>query len=256
MIRIWNEDCVEGARKHLADREVDLLICDPPFGIGGAALDKHYNRDEDNVLGGYVEAPQDYYTFSLRWLAEARRVLKDDGSLYVLSGWTNLRHLLNAAHDLDWYLINHPIWHYNFGVYTKKKYVSAHYDILYLKKSRSAQVKFNTYCRFTGARDATGSPLYRDLQDVWVIKREYHPGELKNRNKLPDALVEKMVAYSSDEHDVVGDFFLGNFTTATVALRMNRVPVGFEVNQAAYAYHMPRLQAQVGQPPLSDNPAA
>lgn len=234
MFQIYNEDCVTGAEKHLADKSVDLLLCDPPFGINETTLHKHYNRNEDNVLPGYTEAPTDYYEFSYKWLQQGKRVLKDTGSAYIVSGWTNLGELLRAVKELDFYLVNHLIWKYNFGVYCQKKYVSSHYHILYLKKSKSAKVKFNTNCRFSGERDQSGSPLYRDLEDVWIINKEYHPGKVKNKNKLPDALVEKMIAYSSDEGDIICDFFLGNFTTANVALRMGRVPMGFELNKEAF----------------------
>ena len=241
MYPIWNEDCVLGAAARIEDETVDLIVTDPPFGIDGAKLDKHYNRKESNVLDGYVEAPDDYYGFSRAWLEQARRVMKPNASMYIVSGWTNLRQLLNACHDLGLFLINHCVWKYNFGVYTQRKYVTSHYHVLYLKKSEKAKPTFNTHCRFTGERDRTGSPLYRDMEDVWVINREYQPGEVKNKNKLPDALVEKMIAYSSNEGDVVADFFLGNFTTAFCALKMKRKPVGFELNPASFQHNMDRL---------------
>lgn len=242
MYPIWNVNCVEGAKALIRDETVDLIVTDPPFGIQETTFGKHYNRDESTVIDGYVEAPPDYYAFSRAWLEQARRVLKPNGSMYVVSGWTNLRHVLNACHDAGLFLVNHCVWKYNFGVFTRKKYVTSHYHVLYLKKSEKAKPTFNTTCRFSAARDATGSPLYRDLEDVWVIKKEYQPGAVKNKNKLPDALVEKMIAYSSNEGDVVADFFLGNFTTAFCAARMGRVPTGFELNPVAYRHNMEKLR--------------
>lgn len=245
MLAIYNEDCILGAKNYLNDSTADLIICDPPFGIEGNTLHKHYNRNEGNVISGYVEAPDDYYTFSREWLTQAIRVLKQNGSMYIVSGWTNLRHLLNAVEDVGFYLINHIIWKFNFGVFTQKKYVSSHYHILYLKKPKG-KPKFNTNCRFSNQRDESGSPLYRDLEDVWMIKKEYKPGQIKNKNKLPDALVEKMIAYSSDEGDTICDFFLGNFTTAFVALKMGRIPIGFEINKESFDFNMEKLNIQYG----------
>ncbi len=237
--RLYNRDCIAGARDHLDDRSVDLLICDPPFG-----LDDHqtaYNRDHRLVLPGYNEAPKDYGYWTYDWLEEARRVLKPDGSIYVVSGWSNLRSVLDALHDLDMPLINHVIWKFNFGVNTTRKFVTSHYHILYARRSRGAKPYFDTHCRFLPGRDRDGSILYRDLEDVWVIPKEYHQGLAKNRNKLPDALVEKMIQYSSAPGDVVCDFFLGNFTTAYVAGRLRRKVWGFEVNPVAFRHHAPRL---------------
>lgn len=255
---IYNEDCIIGSKKHLKEESVDLGIYDPPFGINEGSFDKHYKRDKKFVLDGYVEAPKDdYYKFSFDWISEAKRVSKPNGSIYIVSGWTNLNHILNAANDLNLNLINHIIWKFNFGVSTKKKFVTSHYHILYLSKQKSNPT-FNTYCRFSSQeKNENGKSsnyqdiedvfnidedgLYDDLEDVFTINKEYNPNEIKNKNKLPDALIEKLILYSSNPNDVVCDFFMGNFTTAIVAKKLGRMPTGFELNKGGFDYHMKRL---------------
>jgi site-specific DNA-methyltransferase (adenine-specific) len=241
--KIYNEDCVGGLKKHIADKSVDLVIADPPFGIKESTFEKHYNRNEENVLGGYVEAPDNYYQFTLDWLTECNRVLDDKGSIYIVSGWSRLRDVLNAIDAVDLHVINHIVWRFNFGLFTKTKFVTSHYHILYLKKDKKTKVTFNTNCRFSGNdRDENGrSLLYRDLEDVWNIKKEYHKGKQKNRNKLPDRLVEKMILYSSNPADIVLDPFLGNFTTAFAAQRLGRVPIGFEINEITFNHNIALL---------------
>lgn len=238
-------NCISEAKRHLADGSIDLLICDPPFGIGEGRFGAQYNRDDSCVLPGYVEAPSDYGEWTIRWMEQAKRVLAPNGAMYVVSGHTNLIHVLNAADQLQFDLRNHIIWRYAFGVFTKRKYVTSHYHILYLSRSARSRPTFNTHCRFNpDQRDPNGrSQLYGDLEDVWNIKRDSQRGTSKNANKLPEALVEKMIRYSSNPDDVVGDFFLGNFTTATVAQRLGRNVVGFEMNRAAFDYHLPRIIA-------------
>jgi site-specific DNA-methyltransferase (adenine-specific) len=239
---IYNEDCVSGAIKHLKSESVDLGIHDPPFGIHEASFDKHYKRKKEFLIDGYVEAPDDYYKFSLNWIEQAKRVLKPNGSMYIISGWSHLRHILNAVHDLDLNTINHIIWKFNFGVATKKKFVTSHYHILYVAK-RNSKPKFRTFCRFgTHEKDDRNRSLnYQDLEDVFVINKEYTPSKKKNKNKLPDALIEKLILYSSDVNDVVCDFFLGNFTTALVSKRLGRIPVGFEINPESFSYWNEKL---------------
>lgn len=238
--RFYNEDCISGARKHLPDNSVDLIICDPPYGIGGDTLHKHYNRDEKFVLGGYIEVPSaEYPEFSNQWIQEAERVLKPGGSIYVISGYTNLIHILNALHNTQLKEINHIIWRYNFGVYTRTKYISSHYHILFYKKG-DAKHTFNTFSRFADSEKSEfgGSANYRDREDVWIINREYKPGAVKNKNELPTELLVKMIQYSSNEGDVVCDFFLGSFSTAKVAKGLNRRAVGFEMSKTAYDYQI------------------
>lgn len=241
-MRIYNKECISGANRHFGDETVDLIICDPPFGIGELKFDKHYARDESKVLDGYIEAPFDYCEFSCRWIEQGARILKPNGSMYIISGWTHLREVLIAADAYGMELVNHIIWKYNFGVATQKKFATSHYHILYLKK-KGGKPLFNTHCRY-GPQHKTGSgksALYADMEDVWVIPREYQPGEVKNKNKLPEALLEKIILYSSNPGDVVCDFFLGNFTTAVVARKLGRIPCGFEINVKSFDFHMNNL---------------
>ncbi len=77
---------------------------------------------------------------------------------------------------------------------------------------------------------------YQDREDVWIINREYKPGQIKNKNELPKSLLTKMIMYSSNEDDIVCDFFLGSFSTAKVAIGLGRKACGFEINPNAFSY--------------------
>ena len=238
--QFYNQDCVTGSREHLADNSIDLIITDPPYGIDGHKLDKHYNRNENFVIDGYVEIPKDDYPeFSKNWINEAERVLKPGGSLYVVSGYTNLVDILNALRETNLIELNHIIWKYNFGVYTKTKFVSSHYHILYYKKGRKKHT-FNTFARYSDFEKSEhgGSSNYSDREDVWIINREYKPGVVKNKNELPTKLLTKIIQYSSNENDIVCDFFLGSFSTAKVARGLNRRSIGFELSKMAFNYQI------------------
>ena len=237
-------DCVEGSLKHMEPSSVDLIICDPPFGIGESSFGRYYNRDNSNVVEGYVEIPDKYDIFSMEWIGAAKRILKETGSMYIVSGWTNLADVLNAIDRNNLFVINHIIWKFNFGVFTRKKFVTSHYHILYVKKDKKFKVTFNKSCRFASTqRDQKGGSLvYQDMEDVWVINKEYHRGKKKNNNKLPESLVAKMIQYSSNERDVVCDFFLGNFTTAIVAKKLRRKFCGFEINKKSFDLGMKTLE--------------
>jgi len=240
----YNQDCITGAREHLPDKSVDLIITDPPFAINGDILHKHYHRKEEHVFEGYVEVDQEEYRdFSIKWLHEAHRVLKDTGSMYVVSGWSNLLDILLALEKNDFEIINHIIWKYNFGVSTRHKFVTSHYHILYCKKSGAKRVKFNTFCRFgtSEKNDDNSSMLYNDLEDVWVINRDFKKGRLRNKNTLPAELLKKMILYSSDEDDLVCDLFLGSFSTAKIARSLNRYSTGFEMNGDVYDYQLEQM---------------
>lgn len=240
----YNIDCIEGCQKHIKDNSVDLIITDPPYGINGDKLHKHYNRNESFVLDGYIEIPQkEYAEFSLNWVKEAERILKPGGSMYIVSGYSNLIDILNSLKETSLEEINHIIWKYNFGIYTKTKFVSSHYHILFYVKPGKKHT-FNTYCRYgqDEKSEKNGSSNYLDREDVWIINREYKPNQIKNKNELPSELLIKMIQYSSNENDLVCDLFLGSFSTAKVAIGLNRNATGFEKSKIAFDYQIKQIK--------------
>ena len=139
--------------------------------------------------------------------------------------------------------MNHIIWKYNFGVYTRRKFVSSHYHILYYVKP-GAEHTFHTHCRYGEMEkdEKEGSLNYQDREDVWIINREYKPGKIKNKNELPTQLLVKILQYSSNEGDTVCDLFLGSFATLKIALAMNRQVCGFEKSRIAFRHQMRELK--------------
>ncbi|MDD1679434.1 MAG: site-specific DNA-methyltransferase [Methanomicrobiales archaeon] len=233
---LYNEDCVTGAARHIPDGAVDLIVTDPPYGIEGDRLHRHYNRNEDYVTGGYVEIPwEDYGKFCTRWIDVAERVLRPGGSFYIVSGYTNLSYILDALRSTRLREVNHLIWKYSFGVFTRKKYVSSHYHILFYEKPGGERT-FHTEARY-GLQEKTpnGRSLNNlDREDVWIINREYKPARPKNKNELPLGLLTKILQYSSSEGDLVCDFFCGGFSTARAAMGLNRRFVGFEISPEVF----------------------
>ena len=235
----YNEDCIQGCRKHIKDNVIDLVVTDGPFAIKGDKLDNHYGRSKELILPGYVEIPAEKYAeFCKSWIGEVDRILRPGGSAYIVSGYTHLPDILNGLRETSLKEINHIIWEYNFGVYTTRKYVTSHYHILYYYKPGGKRV-FNTYARYGSTfEDKRGNPSYQDRGDVWHINREFKRGQVKNQNELPKELLKKMILYSSNEGEIVCDLFLGSFSTAKVAIGLNRYAIGFEKNKIAYDYQM------------------
>jgi site-specific DNA-methyltransferase (adenine-specific) len=199
----------------LPDGVIDLIVTDPPFAIDFSAQRLNYNRTGSNVIGGYREIPsEEYADFTRAWIGEASRVLSPEGSMYIFSGWNRLRDILEGIDAAGLTTLNHLIWKYQFGVYTKHKYVTSHYHILYVVKNK---------------KNYTFNKLDHYPEDVWVINREYWKGKKKTPTKLPQELVRKIVRYSSNPGDIVFDPFLGSGTVAVVAQQEGRHFIGFEI---------------------------
>ena len=242
-LHLSNSDATEFI-KTIPDSTLQCIICDPPFGLDEDQFEKHYARNKDNVIDGYQTAPKDdklYENWLKTWIHQIPRVLKPDGTLYIVCAWNHVCDVelaIRSAPNPGLSVVNHIIWKYNFGVYTQKKFVSSHYHIIRCAVGTNIPL-FNSRAYFSET-DKTGdghSAQYSDMEDVWFIPKEYKQGESKNINKLPDALVKKMILYSSNPGDWVADFFLGNFTTAYNAIKEGRKFMGCEINEKIYNEH-------------------
>ena len=232
---IINADCIVGM-KSINNKIIDLIVTDPPFAIDFKAKRANYNRTPENVLEGYHEIKQkDYLPFSRNWINEAYRVLKDSGSMFVFSGWSNLKDILIALDEVDFKLVNHIIWKYQFGVVTTNKYVSSHYHCLYVCKDDKKR-KFYPNSRFK-----SGNTRYKDMEDVWTINREYWRNEKKTPTKLPSEIIKKILQYASKPDDMVLDPFLGSGQVAVVSKEMGRRYMGFEMIKEYYNFAKKRI---------------
>ncbi|MEO0140212.1 MAG: site-specific DNA-methyltransferase [candidate division WOR-3 bacterium] len=211
--RIYQGDC----RKligYVPAESVDLVIADPPFGIDFKGKPSNYNRTAERVLDGYADEMGDYLNFSRSWISKLPAVLKETGSAFIFSGWNNLKDVLIAIDESGLVPVNHLIWKYQFGVYTRRRFVTSHYHIVFAAKNPK-KYKFHKIERYP--------------EDVIIIKREYWSGKIKTPTKLPLALVERLILYTTDPNDMVLDPFMGSGTTAVAALRTGRRFLGFEI---------------------------
>lgn len=244
--QIYNMDCLDGL-KHVGGGSIDLVITDPPFAIDFKAHRTNYNRTQSRVLQGYNEVHVDEYAnFTKAWMSEVHRVLKTSGSMFVFSGWNNLKDILVALDDLKFVTVNHIIWKYQFGVVCSRKFVTSHYHCLYVCKDDAKRKFFNSARYDKGDRHENGGSLrYQDLEDVWAIKREYWHGDKKTPTKLPAELIEKILLYASEEGDVVLDPFLGSGQVAVISKMHKRQYVGFEIVKEYYDFAKERLDKGV-----------
>jgi site-specific DNA-methyltransferase (adenine-specific) len=196
------------------EERADMIFVDPPFAINFNANMHTYNRKPDALA--YVEIDREEYPIFINELMKwCYNNLKDDGSLWIVSGWNNLKHILNAIDDHGFHTLNHCIWKYQFGVYTKRRFVTSHYHLLLAVKD------IDNY---------TFNKPEHYAEDVWYIKRKYNRGIKTAGNELPDQLVEKCIKTSSNEGDLIVDPCLGSGTTMKACLKLRRRCIGIEIN--------------------------
>lgn len=182
---IYTEDCLSGLKK-IPDNFVDLIVTDPPYGIRFGTNEGLYNRPKKGILTGYIDIPaSEYEDFSKAWISECYRVLKENGSIYIVSGDRNLEYILKALRVSGFTTLNHIVWKYQFGVNTKKKFVTSHNLILFAVKN-SKKYTFNRAARFEiDTKNELGkSENYKDRESVWYISKEKWIKKITTPTKL------------------------------------------------------------------------
>ncbi|UCG02176.1 MAG: site-specific DNA-methyltransferase [Candidatus Heimdallarchaeota archaeon] len=201
------------------ERLFDLIIADPPFGIAFNKSSHEYGADDYDLYEDKF-TPESYFQFSKAWIESCHEALTENGSLYIISGWTNLQFILNAIDESKFHVLNHAIWYFSWGVYTKRRFVTSHYHILLLVKNKK---NYQFYKQKHYDEDVFFWPEYNRGNDPHRIKG--HPCQ------LPIVLLEKLVLTSSSPGDLVGDVFSGSGGTILAARQTGRDVVGFEIRE-------------------------
>lgn len=217
----------------LPGHSVHLLIADPPYNLG-----KDYGNNQD------ARDWQAYEAFTRQWLAEAVRLLRPDGSLYVFMGVRFIARLfLMLEEEFKLHFNGWITWHYTQGMGRKVGFSPRHEDILYF--TRSQDYTFNL--------DAVRIPqkYYRQRNnmaganpgDVWHFSHVHYssPEREAHPTQKPEALLERMIKASSNPGDLVLDPFVGSGTTCRVAQALGRRYLGIDINPAYIAMSQRRL---------------
>lgn len=235
---LFEPTLVEGdARSMLpsvATGTIDLVIADPPYN-----LSKNYGNNIDRR--GFEE----YLEFSKAWLAEAYRILKPTGTIYVFMGFRFVSYLYEILErDLKMHFNSWICWHYTQGMGKKRGFSPRHDDILMFTKSH--EFVFN----LDGVR--VPQKYFRDRNnmrganpgDVWQFSHVHYCNENRQEHptQKPEGLIERMVLASSNEGDTVLDPFLGSGTTARVCQQLDRRCQGIEINPAYVKMCQQRLR--------------
>jgi len=201
---------------------VDLVVADPPYNLG-----KDYGNGSDS------QERDDYLEFTRAWLAEALRVLKPTGSIYVFMGFRYISRLFVMMED-DYRLnFNGWIsWHYTQGMGRTKGFSPRHDDILYFSKSDkytfnldSVRVPQKYYRLRNNMRGANPG-------DVWEFSHVHYCQDSRTGHptQKPEGLIERIILASSSDGDLVVDPFAGSGTTLRVCQQTDRRCTGIEIN--------------------------
>jgi DNA modification methylase len=208
----------------------DLVFADPPFNIG-YQYDHYHDRQKKDK----------YLHWTRDWMAACAGVLKPTGSFYVAIGDDYAAHVrITGEEELGLTCRNWIIWHYTFGQQTKNKFARAHTHIFYFVKNPT-QFTFNEHAvRLPSDRqliynDKRANAVGKMPDDVWNTFARVC-GTFKERQgwhpcQMPELLLARIIATSSNPYDLVMDPFNGSGTTAAAAMQLGRDYCGIDISK-------------------------
>ncbi len=228
-------DCIDILKK-IKDSSVNLIFADAPYNIG---KDFGNNRDKWESTDAYIEWCQ-------KWIDECMRVLKDDGTMYLMTA-TQYMPRIDVYVSNRYNVLCRIVWTYDSsGVQSKKIYGSLYEPLLMINKSKSAPYTFNHKDILIEAKTGATRKLIDYRKDppqpyntkkvpgnVWDFSRvRFKMDEYENHpTQKPEALLERIIKASSSIGDVILDPFSGSYTTSAVAVRLGRNAIGIDINE-------------------------
>jgi modification methylase len=231
-------DCVTHMRM-LPPASVHCVFADPPYNL---QLRGELRRPDDSLVDG-VDDDWDqfadfaaYDAFTREWLTECRRLLRKDGTLWVIGAYHNIFRIGAILQDLGFWVLNDVIWRKSNPMpnFRGRRFTNAHETLIWAARGRDSRYKFNYQ-----AMKALNDDI--QMRSDWFIPLCTGPERLRNQHGLklhptqkPEALLHRVLLSSTSPGDIVLDPFAGTGTTLSVAKRLHRHFIGIE-RHPAYA---------------------
>ena len=217
----------------LPDKCVDMIFADPPYNL-------QLGGDLFRPEGGRVDAVDDewdkfdsltaYDNFTRDWLFQARRILKDNGTIWVIGSYHNIYRVGSLIQDAEFWILNDIVWRKTNPMpnFRGTRFTNAHETLLWCAKDEKARYTFNYR-----AMKALNDDL--QMRSDWLLpicsggeRVKGDDGLKAHPTQKPEALLYRILLACTKPGDVVLDPFFGTGTTGAVARRLGRRWIGIE----------------------------
>ena len=240
-------DCIE-LMKGLPDESIDLVFADPPYNLQlGGDLHRPNNSKVDAVDNDWdqYDSLQHYDAFTKEWMAQARRILKPDGAIWVIGSYHNVFRLGYILQDMGFWILNDVIWRKSNPMpnFRGRRFTNAHETLIWAGKSEKSKYTFNY---------SSMKAMNEDLQmrSDWYLplctgseRLKGDDGKKAHPTQKPESLLYRVLLSSTKQGDTVLDPFFGTGTTGAVAKAMGRHFIGLERDKEYAAHAQKRIDA-------------
>ena len=248
--RVVVGDCIEKMNE-LPPESVDLIFADPPYNL---QLNGDLERPDQTKVDGVKESwdkfksINDYDNYSKQWMNSARRILKPNGSIWVIGSYHNIFRLGYILQDLEFWLLNDVVWRKVNPMpnFRGRRFTNAHETLIWASKTKTSKYTFN----YEAMKSLNGD---LQMRSDWSLPICTGDERLKNKDgkkihptQKPENLLNRVIMASSNIGDVVLDPFFGTGTTGAVAKKLGRTFIGIE-QDAKYALEAEKRISKVAE---------
>lgn len=234
---ILKGDCV-AALDRLPEKSVDVIFADPPYNL---QLSGALHRPDQSLVDAVddewdqFESFAAYDAFTRAWLLAAKRVLKPNGTIWVIGSYHNIFRVGAIMQDLGYWMLNDVIWRKTNPMpnFRGRRFQNAHETMIWASRDREAKSYTFNYEAMKAANDDV------QMRSDWLFpictgkeRLKDADGDKVHPTQKPEALLARVMLSSTRPGDVVLDPFFGSGTTGAVAKRLGRHFVGIEREQA------------------------
>jgi modification methylase len=221
----------------LPSASVHCVFADPPYNL---QLRGELRRPDDSLVDG-VDDDWDKFTdyaaydaFCVEWLTECRRILRKDGTMWVIGSYHNIFRIGAILQELGFWILNDVIWRKSNPMpnFRGRRFTNAHETLIWAARGQDSRYKFN-YQAMKSLNDD------QQMRSDWFIPLCTGAERMRNEHGLklhptqkPEALLHRILMSCTQPGDIVLDPFLGTGTSAAVARRLSRHYIGIERHPA------------------------
>jgi modification methylase len=246
--QIIRGDCV-AALNALPSASVDCIFADPPYNL---QLGGDLHRPDESLVDAVTdswdrfESFAAYDDFTRAWLRAARRVLKPEGTIWVIGSYHNIFRVGSVLQDLGFWILNDVIWRKANPMpnFRGRRFTNAHETLIWASRDEKAGgYTFNYEALKAGNEDV-------QMRSDWFIplctgaeRLKTAEGVKAHPTQKPEALLARVILSSTKPGHVILDPFFGTGTSGAVAKRLGRRFIGIERDPAYAALAEARLAA-------------
>jgi modification methylase len=230
---ILNMDCV-AALAGLEEASVDLVFADPPYNLqlaGSLARPDQSMVDAVDDAWDQFESFAAYDAFTREWLSACRRVLKPNGTLFVIGSYHNIFRVGTILQDLGYWILNDIVWRKANPMpnFRGRRFTNAHETLIWAARDAGAKkYTFHYEALKAGNEDVQARSDWYFPLCTGAERLKDAAGAKTHPTQKPEALLARVLLSTTNPGDVVLDPFFGTGTTGAVAKRLGRHFIGIE----------------------------